>query len=252
MRGQAPAVPSARTSMPPGAAASGLGRDTRDLPPCYSAAYSAAPQPHRRVGADAALPPPDDRRAHWPAALRQRSRRTGSRATNFLGRSWAGSRVIPARSRSRRRPSPLRHPFLLPSLGQGPRRSARRRPRPMEPVRPCAGTAPVWSRRVDHSDSSILAGRALDLRSLLQSGGGMRRLGRGGGRGPIPNFGDACALAGIPAANVAAACLGSSERPGGPGSGAWHAGRRLEVRPLSDPPPFSGPVGAGPYSPPAS
>ena len=63
--------PSARTSMPPGAAASGpvedaLRTDMRDLPPCYSAAYSAAPESHRCVGADAALPPPDDWRVHWP------------------------------------------------------------------------------------------------------------------------------------------------------------------------------------------
>ena len=59
--------PSAPPSMPPGAAASGpVGdkprRDTRDLPPCYSAAHSAAPEPlscaaaeSRRFG-----------RAHWP------------------------------------------------------------------------------------------------------------------------------------------------------------------------------------------
>ena len=53
-------------------------------------------------------------------------------------------------------------------------------------------------------------------------GGAARRQVRGGGRGPF--LVDACALAGIPAASVTAACLGSSLRPGGPGSGAGCAG----------------------------
>ena len=63
--------PSARTSMPPGAAVSGpvedaLRRDARDHPPGCPGTHLAAPEPHRHFGADAALPPPDDWKAYWP------------------------------------------------------------------------------------------------------------------------------------------------------------------------------------------
>ena len=123
---------SAPASMPPGADASGqveaaLQRDTRDLPPCYFAAYSAAPESHRCVGADAALPPPDDCRVHWPGGAsaeeppHQQPRRQLPWPQLGGGPSHAGPLKIPPAPFSSATPFPAAVPDAPgPGGGQGP------------------------------------------------------------------------------------------------------------------------------------
>ena len=104
----------------------------------------------------------------------------------------------------------------------GSRRAARRRPRPMDPARPCAGTGSACSRRVGRSRTaaSLRNGPRIDESAPMPHG---RRVG-GSAHRLVRVLGDACALAGaVAAATVAAASLGSLLRPGGPGSGAGRA-----------------------------
>ena len=160
-----------------------------------------ATQPHTRQRRSRFRAPRQSRAASvgrtGQAALCQRTRRTGSRAANFLGRSWAGARVFPARSSSRRRPSPPRRPSLLPSQTRLDQAAAR------VPARGKAATTPHGSSatlrrhgvgliqtRGPDSDNSFSSGRALEQRvcprgrldrricpNVAQPAGGRHRLG---------------------------------------------------------------------------
>ena len=170
--------PSARTSMPPGAAASGqveaaLRTDTRDHPPGCSGTHSAAEEPHRsRAPAGHEGPPslllcsllgragvasPRRCRCRAPAPRRLES----ALARRRFGRGAAAPAAAPpaslaAAGRGSESCRPAQDPAgalllrdALPCCRPrrawtrrrpGPRRAARRRPRPMDPARPRTGT----------------------------------------------------------------------------------------------------------------